>query len=240
MIQSRSGAIVPILEEDIIFGRLAPRERLVEDDMMQRFEVKRHVVRQALMRLERMGLVTRERNKGAFVRDFSLHELEEVYEMRELLQERAVARMPLPAPSTLIARLRHIQADHAAAVNAWDLPAIYRLNNDFHEALFGTCGNRHLADAIEHYTWLAHAVRSYRMINRELLADAPMEHAQMVDALEAGDREELKRLCAEHILPSKDAYRRARRALEPAGARPDLPAAASQSSAVSKVGSGPP
>ncbi len=71
------------------------------------------------------------------------------------------------------------------------------------------------------------------MINRELLADAPMEHAQMVDALEAGDRQQLKRLCAEHILPSKDAYRRARRALEPAGARPDPPA-------LSKFGSGPP
>ncbi len=135
---------------------------------------------------------------------------------------------PLSAPPTLIAELRRIQADHAAAVDAWDLAAIYRLNNDFHETLFGACGNRHLANAIEHYTWLAHAVRSYRMINRDLLADAPKEHAQLVDALEAGDRAGLKRLCAEHIVPSKEAYLRARRALEPAGTGPDLPAASAQ------------
>ncbi len=211
--------IVPILEEDIIFGRLRPRERLVEDDIMKRFGVKRYVVRQALMRLESMGLVTRAPNKGALVRDFSLHELDQIYEMRELLQERAVERIPLPAKPELISELRRIQADHQAAVEAWDLSAIYRLNNDFHEVLFGACGNRHLADAIEHYTWLAHAVRSYRMINRELLADAPREHAQMLAALESGNRDRLKRLCTEHIVPSKDAYRRARRAVEPPGDR---------------------
>ncbi|MGI9424957.1 MAG: GntR family transcriptional regulator [Hyphomicrobiaceae bacterium] len=220
-----SDDILPILEEDIIFGRLRPRERLVEDEMMTRFNVKRHVVRQALMRLESMGLVTRAPNKGALVRDFSLDELEQIYEMRDLLQERAVERMPLPGSPELVDQLRRIQTDHQAAVEAWDLPAIYRLNNDFHEALFGACGNKHLADAIEHYTWLAHAVRSYRMINRELLADAPKEHAQMVDALEAGDKEQLKQLCQDHILPSKDAYRSARQAIEPPAA-PDRSLAA--------------
>ena len=102
--------ILPILEEDIIFGRLRPRERLVEDDIMKRFGVKRHVVRQALMRLESMGLVTRAPNKGALVRDFSLHELDQIYEMRELLQERAVERIPLPAQPELTSELRRIQA----------------------------------------------------------------------------------------------------------------------------------
>ena len=76
--------ILPILEEDIIFGRLRPRERLVEDDIMKRFGVKRHVVRQALMRLESMGLVTRAPNKGALVRDFSLHELDQIYGIDEI------------------------------------------------------------------------------------------------------------------------------------------------------------
>ena len=59
-----------MLEEDIIFGRLQPRERLVEDVLIKRFGGKRHVVRQALAELERMGIVVREQNKGAVVRLF--------------------------------------------------------------------------------------------------------------------------------------------------------------------------
>ena len=37
------------LEEDIVFGRLHPRERLIEEDISSRFQAKRHVVRQALI-----------------------------------------------------------------------------------------------------------------------------------------------------------------------------------------------
>jgi len=213
--------IVGVLEEDIIFGRLLPRERLVEDALMQRFVAKRHVVRQVLVELERMGIVTRGRNKGAQVRDFTARDVEEIYALRELLQAHAAALIPLPAPPELIARLRTIHARHAAAVAAADLRAVYRLNNDFHERLFAACGNRHLAEAITQYAWLAHAIRSYRMADPVLLAQARDEHAAMIDALAAGDRARLVRLCVDHIKPSKDAYLKARRAIEaPPGSSP--------------------
>ena len=85
------------LEFDILFGRLKPRERLVEDVLMQRFDAKRHAVRQALAELEHIGIVTREPNRGAAVRDFTAQEVEEICELREILQRRAAQRMPLPA-----------------------------------------------------------------------------------------------------------------------------------------------
>ena len=62
--------IVRTLEADIIFGRLKPRERLVEDTLMERLGVTRHLVRQALAELERLGIVVRARNKGCAVRYF--------------------------------------------------------------------------------------------------------------------------------------------------------------------------
>ena len=58
------------LEEEIALGLLRPRQRLVEDDLLARFNVKRHVVRQVLAELELMGMVTRRPNRGATVRDF--------------------------------------------------------------------------------------------------------------------------------------------------------------------------
>ena len=58
-------SIARALEEDIIFGRLAPGTRLTEDTLLARFSVTRHFARQALVQLEAMGIVVRERNQAA-------------------------------------------------------------------------------------------------------------------------------------------------------------------------------
>ena len=91
-----------LLGEDIIFGRLAPGARLTEDNLIARFNVTRHFVRQALVELERTGIVVREKNKGVSVRSLSAREVSQIYEVRELLQRQAALRIPLPAPAPLI------------------------------------------------------------------------------------------------------------------------------------------
>ena len=67
----KEAEVVKALEEDIIFGRLPPGTRLVEDNLLARFAVTRHFIRQALAQLERTGIVVRERNKGATVRSLT-------------------------------------------------------------------------------------------------------------------------------------------------------------------------
>ena len=201
------------LELDIIFGRLKPRERLIEDDIMARFAAKRHVVRSALHELEKLGIVVKQKNRGASVRDFEPREIEELYDLRATLQRRAAEIIPLPATGALVTELENLHRLHAAAVEAGDLKSVFTLNNAFHDTLFGACGNRYLAEAISHYAWLAHAIRSYRIADPELLAQARREHGDMIEALRRGDRAALVRLCVEHINPSKDAYLRSQRLL---------------------------
>ncbi len=198
--------IVTALEEDIIFGRLFPRERLVEDALMERFDAKRHLVRQALGELERMGIIVKKQNRGAFIRDYSRGEVEEIYEMRELLQARAARRMPLPAPAHVVENLHGINQRLSEALQSADLRAMYHLNNEFHDTLFGHCQNRYLAEAIRYFAWQAHPIRSFRIANPSMFARALEEHEQMIDAMRKGDRDQLERLCVEHIQPSKQAY----------------------------------
>lgn len=198
--------VVKTLEDEIIFGRLRPRERLIEDELLARFAVKRHVVRQALLELERLGIVVKERNKGAMVRDFTPEEVEHIYEMRELLHEKAVRRMPLPAPPALIQRLREINEARTAAIEEGDLRYVFQLNEQFHAELFEACGNPYLAGTIKQYERLSHAMRSLRMGDPETLGQAQIEHDQMIAALAAGHRRQLVSLCVDHIKPSKEAY----------------------------------
>ena len=92
-------SIAKALEEDIIFGRLAPGTRLTEDTLLARFAVTRHFARQALVQLEAMGIVERERNRGATVRSLTPKQVQEIYAVRELLQRQAALWIPLPAPA---------------------------------------------------------------------------------------------------------------------------------------------
>ena len=59
----KEAASVKAIEEDIKFGRLPPGMRLVEDPLMSRFAVTPHVIRRALAKLERTGIIVREKTK---------------------------------------------------------------------------------------------------------------------------------------------------------------------------------
>jgi DNA-binding GntR family transcriptional regulator len=206
--------IVRALEFDILYGRLKPRERLVEDAVMGRFGAKRHVVRQAFAELERMGIVVRTPHRGASVRDFPTKEVDEIYQMRELLQRSAAELIPLPADPALLAELEAVQARHDRAVDAADLREVDEINDRFHRVLFAACGNAHLARAIGYYAQLTRGVRLMHITAPGSLARVRDEHWAMIRALRAGDRAELVRLVVEHIQPSRVAYLAVRKALD--------------------------
>jgi DNA-binding GntR family transcriptional regulator len=197
---------VKVLEADILFGRLRPRERLVEDQLTARFGVSRYTVRSALTELERLGIVVRLPHRGAFVRDFSAREVEEIYEIRSLLQARAAARMILPGSAELIEMLTKVQQRHDAAITAKDMREIDQANDAFHRHMFAACGNDHLAEAIDHYAYLTRAMRLYPFADPAVLELLRGEHWDMIRAIESADRVALVDLVVRHLQPSKKAY----------------------------------
>lgn len=201
--------LVDKIKQEIIFGRLRPRERLIEDDLSERFGASRHLVRSAFSDLEKLGLVTRRPNKGAIVRDFSPREVEEMYEMRAWLQAEAARRIPLPADQTLIAQLEAIHDQYSEAVDRRDLKRVCTLNNEFHHTMFSACNNTYLAGMIQRVWVETLGIRCYAIGDPVLLVRARAEHRKMLDALKAGERNKLEQLCVDHIWPALQAYKRA-------------------------------
>ena len=199
-------SVVEQMEEDIVFGRLRPRERLIEDDLIGRFAVKRHIIRQALAELETRNLAVRERGKGARVHDYTPEEVRELYAFREILESSAASRIPLPADPALIKELTAIHHTYAKAVEAGDLRGIFRSNIRFHEVLFSACGNRYLAEATNLYAMKSNFIRFYAGQSPTTFAGSRDVHAQIIEALKAGDRERLVDLCVRHQHPSPKAY----------------------------------
>jgi DNA-binding GntR family transcriptional regulator len=198
--------LAQLIEEEIALGLLRPRERLIEDDLIRKFDVKRHVARQVIGLLESTGVVTRERNKGATVKDFSPAEVEQIYDVRELLLGRAAELIPIPTSPDVLDELKSIHILHKRAAAVGDLRTVFRQNLRFHAVLEAACNNPHLFEALQLYGYRANAMRSYTIRSPELLSTAIAEHGQIIDALENGDRSTLRHIMVAHIQPAKNAY----------------------------------
>ena len=202
----RHSAVTSTLEEDIVFGRLHPRERLIEEELAKRFAVNRHIVRQALVELEHLGLVERVRNRGAVVKLYEAQEVEDINAVRELLEGHAASLIRLPLTEEALARLRALQQRHAQAVELGDRREVFRANIDFHRALFSHCGNPALIETINSFGQKSHAYRSIFVNDRDYLRWAADAHLQMIDAIETCESDRLVRLCREHLAPAKNHY----------------------------------
>src|ERR1700675_1394594 len=123
------------LERMILAGELAARAQLNEAAVAERLGVSRGPVREAFRALEESGLVRLEKNRGVFVRQISIEEADEIYEVRAALDEWVGRRLARNATAEQIKVLRSIvdRMDRAAAQD--DVDAYYPLNLEFHDRL---------------------------------------------------------------------------------------------------------
>lgn len=201
-----TAGVVTLLEDDIIFGRLSPGSRLVEDALMVRYGRTRHAVRQALVELERKAIVIRERNIGATVRPYNRAQVLEIYQVRELLQRQAALMIRLPVPGTLLAELEALNAAFAREGALGHLRGVHESNDAFHLALFGACGNAYLVGSIAHYMGLSLPMRATTLADPSAFAVSLRQHAIMIELLQDTDSWALAQLCVEHVQPSKQDY----------------------------------
>lgn len=199
-------AVIAAIETDIIRGRILPRNRLIEDHLMEDYDAKRHVVRAALGELQRLGVVVKPPHLGANLRRFDEHSLRALYDFRAVLHGAAVAAMPLPmAPDRLAAVERAAQA-HAEAAATGDLIAIHRTNMVFHRLFFGLCDNPYLEESIRLHDWISFPARAYGIADPQAQQLACAEHADMVAALHTGDRAQLDALALTHMNRARALY----------------------------------
>lgn len=123
------------LQQAILEHRLRPGMKLSEDEVGDIFGASRTVVRAALHALAHSGLVTMERNRGAFISRPTLREAQEVFEARALIEPR-VAYMAAKAMTEAQLEILsvHIEAEHVA-LDAGEMGKSLSLSGQFHIAV---------------------------------------------------------------------------------------------------------
>ena len=172
-------------------GRRHPRERLVEQDLCDRFNTHRGDVRLALFELEKKGIIQRIPNRGAIVRDLTPREVTEIYAVREEVEVMAARILPFPVAARDLAKLDELQRKHSAAIDNDDMLTVFYTNLHFHQTLFGLCGNACLIETINQLEQKVYGIRFYANAFPEALDRARRDHVEILKALRTSRRDDL-------------------------------------------------
>ena len=192
------------LERRIVGGELTPGAKLNEAELASELRVSRGPVREAFRALEQAGLVRTEKNRGVFVRQVSLEEANEIYEVRAALEREIGGLAAKRATREHVERLRAIVKRMHAAGRKRDPDAYFPLNIEFHEVLAEAAANRALA---AHYRRVVNELNLYRREaikrNVEIIPVSTREHAAIVEAVAKGDAAAAERLLYDHVIDSR-------------------------------------
>lgn len=201
-------AIFEALRREIAFGRLKPRERLIEHDLCQRFATSNHNIRQAFELLDRVGLVERRANRGVEVKALTSTELDDLHEVHALLQGEGARKLDLLHSDAIALRLTDINGRYAEAIRSGNVEDAVLANDAFHTATFDFCTNADLA-ALQRTYWLKASVVISRALTDQALAQASVqEHDAMIAAIQTRDVGALVNIAVAHIEPAVAVYRR--------------------------------
>jgi DNA-binding GntR family transcriptional regulator len=199
-------SVYEVLVELVVGGALRPGQHLVEAELARQLGVSRQPVREALHRLEAEGWVDLRPSQGAYVHVPTDTEVDQLLDVRELL-EGATARLAARAATPeAVTSLRATWQDGIAAVESGDVAATVAANNDFHAAVAAIAGNVVLAELSE---IVGRRVRwYYRQVAPARGHESWSEHAELVAAIEAGDEDRAAALARVHTERTRNAYHR--------------------------------
>ncbi len=177
--------------------RLVPGTKLGERELSEKFDSSRIVIRQALLMLAGEGLVTIERNRGAFVKRYSLQEAMEIYDALTLFEQGVAVQLASRLGTADWQKIRdHIKLQ-AEAIDQGDNELADNLGAGFHELLVSLTNNRLAQEIHSQIVQRTHLLRSLYN-SRFDYCNLLNEHSKIVDLLERGRVKQAMSLIESH------------------------------------------
>jgi DNA-binding GntR family transcriptional regulator len=196
----------------LLGGEVPSGARLSIDTIARQLQVSPTPVREAMVQLERTGLVTREALKGYRVAPpLKPSQLVELFEAR-LMLETTAARLATPASAAMLAQLRDAQELHrrtgakviatmsAGRTDVALTAEYFAVDSAFHRVIFDHCGNHYLAEMSDTLGAQLHRMRQAVSHGITDVQEAIAEHAAVVDAFAGDDPEAPELAMRRHIM----------------------------------------
>jgi len=202
--RNASVAATELIRAAIIEGRLEPGQRLKEEELAHELGISRTPVREALLFLQAEGLVESEPNRGATVRAYEPEEIEDMYELRALLEGHAAHRAATRISDDDIRRLRESNERFAELRAADDVVELVRENFVFHNTILEAAGSERLGAMVRKVVELPLVYKSFYWYSPEQKLISDHYHRELAYALEARDAERAELIMKEHVFEARD------------------------------------
>ena len=194
------------LRERIHTGQLTFDDRLVDVDIADEFGVSRMPVREALMQLVHDGMIE-STSRGFVLRRYSDQEIEEIFEIRRLLEPAAAAIAAKKMTDAALATMDRAIHDGIKASKADDFTAFVVANAAFRRAWMAQVPNTQLVAALARYIDHVQIIRLVTLSQRPVREDVLERLRAIHDAFEAGKADRVSTLFKQHVDAAVLAYR---------------------------------
>lgn len=198
-----SVVVAEAIRQAIVDGGLAPGARLKEEELARELGMSRTPVREALLVLQAEGLVDAAPNRGATVRVHDAQDLDDLYQLRALLEGYAARKAAAHATEDLV-RMLWSSCDRFEELSDGDVRALVKENFVFHNAILEAAGSARVAGMVRKVTELPLVYKSYIWYSPEQRRISAHYHRQITRALESRDGERAELVMKEHVFEARD------------------------------------
>jgi len=194
-----SSAIVDQLRQAILAGSYPAGSQLRQDALAQAYAVSRIPVREALFQLEAEGLVKIVPHKGAIVSGLSLDEINDVFDLRKLLEPRLLASSVPALTVEDFASVAGMEAAFEEAMKAGDVSRWGVLNADFHLALYARATQPRTLSIVAGLLQTSDRYTRLQLQRGSSIERAQAEHNELISLCRKKAMKEACRLLVDHI-----------------------------------------
>jgi len=199
------------LSNEILAGRTDPDARLTEMTIAERLGISRTPVREAVRRLILEGFLTRDRREGLRVTTLNRDEVQQIFNIRLMLEgyaARRAAEHATPAEAAELTRLAEVMTAHTPPRSDADFAILSQANTAFHRLVLEAARSPRVAALVSLAVKLSLVMRTYRMYSERDLIRQSRHHHDIAEAIAAREPDWAEAAMAAHVQAAAAVARR--------------------------------
>lgn len=181
------GQVYQILRGDICGGKYEPGFWLQEKELAEALGVSRSPVREALRQLVADGLVIEVPNKGVFVKEFSLRDIDEIFDMRVMLESYGIQKSRKNLTAVRRQRFFVLLEDLEKSCAAGDMEGYVRADEELHIRIVELGDNSLVESTYDRVRSMNQQFRVLSPASHQRFDESMVEHRKLIHALAVGD-----------------------------------------------------
>lgn len=200
----KGNSVYDFILNQMMNGEILPGQTITERAIANEIGVSRTPIREAFKKLIEQGLMVYEPHKGVKVTFYSLEKIENLYEIREVLEGLAVRRLAERYTENNMLELEEYIKLAEVEVVKGDLQKLSEINSQFHKSIAKLSGNHYLHEIMGSLQIQIALLMSQSLSNKGRPRENILEHKMLINAIRSRDAKLAEETAKYHVRKSRD------------------------------------